>query len=50
MKNPFRSFREREYPPYGPDHYDAMPDDLEEDELEAPPESEAAAAPTEVAS
>ncbi|NUO50777.1 MAG: hypothetical protein HOV80_18145 [Polyangiaceae bacterium] len=50
VKNPFRSPREREYPPYGPDHYDAMPDDLEEDELEAPPESEAPAPATEVAS
>lgn len=45
VKNPFRSFREREYPPYGPDHYDALPDDLEEDELE-----EAAAAETDAIS
>ncbi len=36
VKNPFRSVREREYPSYGPDHYDALPDDLEEDELEQP--------------
>ncbi len=51
VKNPFPSFREREYPPYGPDHYDALPDDLEEDELDAPSEAEAVpAAASEVAS
>ena len=30
--DPLPSFREREYPAYGPDHYDAFPDDLAEDE------------------
>jgi sec-independent protein translocase protein TatB len=34
-KEPYRSFREREYPSYGPDHYDAFPDDLDESDLEA---------------
>ncbi|NUP09047.1 MAG: hypothetical protein HOW73_23600 [Polyangiaceae bacterium] len=33
-REPYRSFREREYPSYGPDHYDAFPDDLDETEDE----------------
>lgn len=33
--DPLPSFREREYPACGPDHYDAFPDDLaDEDEIE----------------
>ncbi len=41
VRDPYHSFREREYPTSGCDHYDAMPDDLDEpEELEA----EAAAA------
>jgi sec-independent protein translocase protein TatB len=32
VKNPYVSFREREYPSYGPDHYDAMPDDFDDSE------------------
>ena len=35
VKNPYLSFREREYPSYGPDHYDAMPDDFDDSEEEA---------------
>jgi hypothetical protein len=31
---PYRSFRAREFPSFGVDHYDAIPDDLAEDELE----------------
>jgi sec-independent protein translocase protein TatB len=45
VANAYRSFRAREYPPYGPDHYEAMPDDLEEDDHEAGVEPEAAAEP-----
>lgn len=30
--DPMPSFREREYPAFGPDHYDAFPDDLADDE------------------
>lgn len=30
--DPLPSFREREYPAFGPDHYDAFPDDLADDE------------------
>jgi hypothetical protein len=30
--NPYDSFREREYPSYGPDHYEAMPDDFDDSE------------------
>ncbi len=29
---PYRSMREREFPSCGPDHYDALPDDLADDE------------------
>lgn len=32
VTNPYDSFREREYPSYGPDHYEAMPDDFDESE------------------
>lgn len=35
-REPFRSFREREYPSYGPDHYEAFPDDLEPSEDDLP--------------
>lgn len=36
VRDPYRSFREREYPTSGCDHYDAMPDDLDEpEEVEA---------------
>jgi sec-independent protein translocase protein TatB len=45
VKNAFRSVREREYPAYGPDHYEALPDDLEEDDPE-----QAAAEPVPTAS
>ncbi len=31
---PLPSFREREYPGSGPDHYDALPDDLEDEEID----------------
>lgn len=34
VTNAFRSVREREYPAYGPDHYEAMPDDLDDGEEE----------------
>lgn len=35
--DPLPSFREREYPAFGPDHYDAFPDDLaDDDELVEP--------------
>jgi hypothetical protein len=30
---PYRSFRAREFPSFGVDHYDAIPDDLAEEEL-----------------
>jgi sec-independent protein translocase protein TatB len=30
--DPLPSFREREYPAFGPDHYEAFPDDLADDE------------------
>ncbi|MFO0551837.1 MAG: hypothetical protein U0271_25850 [Polyangiaceae bacterium] len=36
---PFKSFRAREYPSYGPDHYGALPDDIDdsdESDLEDP--------------
>lgn len=39
-KEPYRSFREREYPSYGPDHYEAFPDDLDESDLEAEAQAE----------
>lgn len=29
-KPPYKAFREREYPSFGPDHYEAFPDDLDE--------------------
>ncbi len=32
-RTPYRSFREREYPSYGPDCYDAFPDDIDESDL-----------------
>lgn len=49
---PYRSMREREFPACGPDHYDALPDDLAEDEEAvdapgAPLASVAGDAPTE---
>jgi len=43
-RTPYRSFREREYPSYGPDHYDALPDDLEDNEEEAAAQAAAEAA------
>jgi sec-independent protein translocase protein TatB len=43
-RTPYRSFREREYPPYGPDHYEALPDDMDEEEDEQPDAPPAAAA------
>lgn len=44
-REPYRSFREREYPSYGPDHYDAFPDDIDESEEEIPEGAPAAAMP-----
>lgn len=29
-KPPYKAFREREYPSFGPDHYEAFPDDIDE--------------------
>lgn len=29
-KPPYKAFREREYPSFGPDHYEAIPDDIDE--------------------
>ncbi len=43
VRNPMSSFREREYPPYGPDHYEALPDDLEDGDDEQAASEEAAA-------
>ena len=32
VKDPYYSFRLREYPAFGPDHYEALPDDLADDD------------------
>jgi sec-independent protein translocase protein TatB len=47
IRDPYRAFREREYPTSGCDHYDAMPDDLDEPEE---PEGEALVASENIAS
>jgi sec-independent protein translocase protein TatB len=52
-RTPYKSFREREYPSYGPDHYGAFPDDIDDSDLgeaaqaAAEPSSPEAAPPAE---